>query len=277
MAAATLSRDSRANRNCPYAVDHRDRSRSVGRHARRSRHFTRIDTASVLAEQGYVPSLRFPSGDSVYMHGWDGQTNADAASAYVPAGWAGWEIGVDQAVKKKADSVYDDRSKSIRAQSSGNVISVRHASAAGSRQGLGDKKKAENRWRDVRVLDAVDLIQWIERHPGVALWLAALIGKTPAGIRDLKEFWREWSAATRRPISTGLVTADRDDEATRALRWLYEDPSVLSLQAELPTRQSHSFMLDRSTNANHVDYYSTRTVVVTDADRCAITVGIARP
>ena len=233
MAAATLSRDSRANRICPYAVDHRDRSNRWADTRGGQDTLPELIRRLVLAEQGYVPSLRFPSGDSVYMHGWDGQTNADAASAYVPAGWAGWEIGVDQAVKKKADLVYDDRSKNPSglnpAETSFLFVTPRRWAQGKAWE---TKKKAENRWRDVRVLDAVDLIQWIERHPGVALWLAALIGKTPAGICDLKEFWREWSAATRRPISTGLVTADRDDEATRALRWLYEDPSVLSLQAD---------------------------------------------
>ena len=127
-----------------------------------------------------MPSLRFPSGDSVYMHGWDGQTNAEFASAHVAAGWTGWEIGVDQAVKKKADSVYDDRVKNpyglSPAETTFLFVTPRRWAQGKAWEA---KRKAENRWRDVRVLDAVDLVQWIERHPGVALWLAALLGERP--------------------------------------------------------------------------------------------------
>ena len=53
-------------------------------------------------------------------------------------------------------------------------------------------------------------------------------------VRELTDVWREWSLSTKPPLSAALVLADRDDEATRVLRWLYGEPAVMAVQAEAP-------------------------------------------
>ena len=65
----------------------------------------------VLAESGYHPELRFPSGDSVAMQGWDGETNVEVDSSIIPRGRAGWELGTDKQPKVKADHDYEARTK----------------------------------------------------------------------------------------------------------------------------------------------------------------------
>jgi hypothetical protein len=51
-------------------------------------------------------------------------------------------------------------------------------------------------------------------------------------LRNLPEVWDEWSLATRPPLTPEIVTADRDDEMVKVLRWLNAEPSVMPLQAE---------------------------------------------
>jgi hypothetical protein len=61
-----------------------------------------------------------------------------------------------------------------------------------------------------------------------------MIGKTPDGVRDLSDVWREWSLSTRPPLSADLVLVEREDEGTRLLNWLYGEPAAISVQAEAP-------------------------------------------
>jgi transcriptional regulator with XRE-family HTH domain len=65
----------------------------------------------ILAERGYFPELRFASGESVQMHGWDGECRVDSGGDQIPGGWSGWELGTDQGPKRKADKDYKQRTK----------------------------------------------------------------------------------------------------------------------------------------------------------------------
>lgn len=50
----------------------------------------------IRAERGVAASVRFPSGDSVAQHGWDGEVRVVGASVRIPDGQSGWETGTDQ-------------------------------------------------------------------------------------------------------------------------------------------------------------------------------------
>lgn len=232
----------------------------------------------VLAEQGYL-QMRFPSGDSVSMHGWDGECNAEIESAHVPSGLSGWEIGVDQRPGTKANSDYGARVKDPQHFDPKKTTFVFVTPRRWAQKGkwLADRR-GENQWADVRALDAVDLVQWLEQYPGVALWLSTYLGKIPAGIRELTEFWREWSIATRRPLSIELVLADRDGEATRVLRWLYDSPAIISVQAE-STDEAISFLYASVAQlpAQYADFYLTRSVVVANANMARALANIGTP
>jgi transcriptional regulator with XRE-family HTH domain len=220
----------------------------------------------VLAEQGYL-QMRFPSGDSVSMHGWDGECSSEIESAHVPSGLSGWEIGVDQRPGTKAKSDYGARVKDPQHLDPKKTTFVFVTPRRWAQKGKWlAERRAESRWGGVRALDAVDLVEWLERYPGVALWLSTHLGKTPAGIRELKEFWREWSIATRRPLSIELVLADRDAEATRVLRWLYDSPAAISVQAE-STDEATSFLYASVAQLppQYAEFYLTRSVVVANA------------
>src|SRR3984893_11867071 len=134
----------------------------------------------ILAEKGYFPELRFPSGDSVQMHGWDGRCNVESATDQIPAGWSGWELGTDKGPKKKADKDYKQRSGDPLDLTVLDTIHECDTPRRWAQKGEWIKeRRAEAVWRDVRAYDAVDLVQWIERFPAVGLWLAKLLEKTP--------------------------------------------------------------------------------------------------
>ncbi|MBL6615453.1 MAG: helix-turn-helix transcriptional regulator [Reyranella sp.] len=187
----------------------------------------------IRATHGTAVRLRFPADEGVRHPGWDGQTDADDASEYVPQGVAGWEIGAQRSgIPQKAADDYrkrTDKPAPIDAATATYIfVTPRHWP---QKDEWAKARKAEGPWHDVRVYDADDLVHWIEQTPAVGLWLATRLGKRPPGTRELDEVWEEWSRATQWPLTEDLVLSDRDQDAAEVLRWLRGEPSVLSLQA----------------------------------------------
>ncbi|AQW30754.1 helix-turn-helix transcriptional regulator [Ralstonia syzygii subsp. celebesensis] len=177
--------------------------------------------------------LRFPSDESVRHPGWDGYTSTEIESAYVPKGDAGWEIGSQRSnIVQKANEDYQKRTTKSGPLDPANAAFVFVTPRRWPKKDEWAKaRQDEGVWREVRVYDADDLVHWIEQTPAVGLWLAARLGKRPDGIRELDDFWEEWSLATQWPLTEDLVLSDRDQDAAEVLLWLRGEPSVLSLQA----------------------------------------------
>ena len=238
---------------------------------RRDGQATMPDLIAKLVRAAHGPSveIRFPSDEAVQQAGWDGITRTDQASRYVPEGLAGWEIGTQrQGIATKANQDFEKRS-AVRGEvqpSTATFIFVtpRHWS---KKEQWADEKRALNLWRNVCVFDATDLVHWIELYPAVGQWLATLLGKRPAGVRQLEEFWLEWSLATQRPLTQDLILADRDDDAIAVLRWLRSEAALLSLQAE-SAEEAAAFVYAAISQlpSDAAQHYLTRCLVATTAD-----------
>lgn len=194
----------------------------------------------IRAEYGVDAGSRFPSGDSVAQAGWDGQSLVPHATEFVPAGGAGWEIGAGRkAARTKADEDWAARtaeaeppaSEWLGARQETTFVFVT-AHRWRDKEAWAKLRGEEDVWMDVRVLDADSLVQWIERHPAVAQWLAIELGKRPPDLRTLGELWADWALATQAPLSAELSVVGRDAEAAATVRWLGGAPSVFSVQAD---------------------------------------------
>jgi transcriptional regulator with XRE-family HTH domain len=233
----------------------------------------------VLAEAGYHPELRFPSGDSVAMHGWDGETKNEFTSPIVPLGPAGWELGTDKQPKTKADKDYAQRKNGVLHFDPLETTFVFATPRRWAKKAEWLKtKKVEGFWKDVRIIDAVDLVQWLERFPAVALWFAHLMGILPQDVETLDQIWREWSLSTRPPLSVSLVLADRDDTATRIWRWLLDHPSVFALQADAPI-EAKAFLYGAIEQypAGYRDFFHSRAIVATSAEAARALADVSTP
>jgi len=197
----------------------------------------------IRAAVGSEARLLFPSGDSVHMPGPDGICEVTAGTEEVPTGCSWWEIGTQrEKVRSKADDDYLKRTNETTADHRRDITFVFVTPQRwASRAKWAASKRAEGAWRDVRAYDADLLIHWIEMHPVVGHWLASLAGKRPPGLRRLEEAWEEWSLSTEPPTNSDLVLAGRDEEATRTLRWLRGNPSLLSFQAN-STAEATAFL-----------------------------------
>ncbi|MBB4245238.1 helix-turn-helix domain-containing protein [Rhizobium tropici] len=224
--------------------------------------------------------LRFPSDEGVQHAGWDGVTEASEASEYIPLGVTGWEIGTQRdRIASKADDDYKKRSENplglIPAELTFIFVTPRHWP---QKEMWAQKKRAENIWKDVRAYDGDNLVHWIELYPAVGLWLAIALGKRPAGALDLREYWLEWALATQWQLPSELVLCDRDESATRILRWLRGPSSVLAVKGESPAEVSgFVYAAINQLPANLAEYYLCRSLVVANSETARLIGDSATP
>lgn len=193
-------------------------------------------TRLIRAATGMAARIQFPSDESIQLPGWDGTCNIENGTEHIPSGSSGWEIGTQRTgIAGKASDDYAKRTSDPlgidREEATFVFVTPRHW------PGKGDWRAArlkEKNWADVRAYDAEDLVHWIELYPAVGHWLAVSMGKRPQGVRQLEEAWEEWSLSTERPLTTELMLAGRDEDAAQILRWLRDEPSLLSVQGESP-------------------------------------------
>lgn len=191
-------------------------------------------TRLVRASVGGSATLLFRADEGVAFPSWDGTCETPQGVQYVPSGFSGWEISAQrEGITAKATRDFDKRTADPVdiSPASATFLFVTPRRWADKGQWVQDRR-AERKWADVRAYDADDLVHWIELFPAVGHWLAVRIGKRPAGLQQLDEVWDEWSLSTRWPLSSELIRAERDEEQSRVLRWLEDDPSVLAVQGD---------------------------------------------
>ena len=158
----------------------------------------------------------FLAGNSIGLPDWDGVLETSAGNAWVPEGESRWELSCQKNPASKFEEDYQKRTEQTPADQRQNLTFV----FVTPRRFLSKSKRAQrhpNEWREIRILDADDLEQWLENAPSVSRWLAKKMGKNIDDFRSLDAEWDQWAGATDPEISADLVLSDREN-ASKSLR-----------------------------------------------------------
>lgn len=115
-----------------------------------------------------------PSDSSVRLPGWDGLLVTNAGNPWVPEGTSAWELSCEgnstAKTTAKASSDYTKRTANPEGVDPATTTFVFATPRIWStKQNRVNKRRGEEKWRDVRALNANDLASWIEQTPAVAL------------------------------------------------------------------------------------------------------------
>ncbi len=189
----------------------------------------------ILATANSVEEIDFPSGDSIATGGWDGQLKTSVVSPFFPSGVSGWEIGTEKSAKTKAESDYIKRKVDPLGLPLKDTVFVFVTPRAWpGRIKWQSDKRATGTWKDVRVVAADGLEQWLDSAPAVALWIGRQIKGLTNGIRDIEGFWEEWSAATDPKMTIDLVLGGRTKDMERIQQWITQKPAILEVRGDSP-------------------------------------------
>jgi len=168
----------------------------------------------------------FPAFDNAERPGWDGQVESDAATPWIPVGISGWEFGCNQNPRAKAESDFKKRVAGIAATQRQNVtfVFVTPHNWVG-KDDWAKEKRAQKKWKDVRVFDASDLEQWLEQSMPAQAWMAEELGLVTPGIQSLKDCWRQWAHVTDPPLSGDLFRSAVELYNGKIDAWLRQPPN----------------------------------------------------
>lgn len=163
----------------------------------------------------------FPAFDNAERHGWDGFVEAEAATAWVPAGNTGWEFGVSEDPLRKAEQDYAARLSSVPASERAELtfIFVTPRNWDGTTE-WAKGKAARGEWKAVKAYDASNLEQWLEESLPTQVWLAEQLGRSAEGCESLDYCWDRWSSASEPRMSTAIFDPAIASHGTELAKWL---------------------------------------------------------
>ena len=196
--------------------------------------------------------LRMPSGDAVWLPGLDGEVLNSETNRFVPPGLSVWEVGTQPRIKSKANTDYAKR-KTDKDKKKGILELTLNRSEITfvfvtpriwkDKDKWVAEHKAEKIWKEVVVIDGVDLQDWLEEAPVVTMQLAAEMHLVPeAGLQTLDQAWEEWSRLTDPPVSEELVVTGREEQEKNLIGSLIDPPNTFTVRGDSP-REASGFIL----------------------------------
>lgn len=182
--------------------------------------------------------FRFPGGDAGQLRGWDGDLETAEAVGIVPAGKSKWEFGAG-AGEAKASSDYRKRTNSttseVMAENTLVLVNLKEWDTPRSKLTEWENdRKAEGNWQDVKYIDAVSLVHWLDLNPAVAARYArdVLRSAPQEGALSTDEFWDEFSFQFRPRLTEKLVIGDRQEFANELVTSLSGPAQSVLIGAE---------------------------------------------
>lgn len=186
----------------------------------------------IRASATQVNKLRFPCGDAIHLTGWDGVLESSDSIFNIPSGVSLWEFGVDSNSKNKANSDYTKRTEDSLGYDKKNstFVFVTPRIWDGAEIWVNEKKK-DGKWKDVIVITAVELEDWLMQSPAVALWLLSkIIGKSIDKVYSLENYWNKWATGKDVKLVPELLLGGREKEQQELYNNISK-PSVSIIQS----------------------------------------------
>lgn len=170
--------------------------------------------------------LRLPFGGSVGQPGWDGIViSPHAFDPYVPEGQSFWEIGTGSQPNVKVEKDFEKRttetSEAERKSSTFVFVTPRsgvHGWTIEQQSKWRDEKKQKTDWKDIQIIDATKLIQWLYLFPGIEFWLADKFGIPTKGISSPLVHWENLKRYGSPPdLSPNIFMINREGAVKKLL------------------------------------------------------------
>jgi hypothetical protein len=191
---------------------------------------------------GDLTACRIPYGDSIGLPGKDGIVESGAGfRQFVPAGLSYWEIGTGANARAKATSDYTKRTRRCpradRANATFVFVTPRSIDWPEADQAKWLSRRRGHGWKAVKIIDGVQLSDWIREFPAVGRWLLQKIGllRVGTGVRTPAEHWEELAKLTGSedpPLPPQLFLVGREQGTQCLARLFKQETSQVILAAE---------------------------------------------
>lgn len=185
----------------------------------------------LLAQTPGITSLDMRAHEGTSAPGWDGSA-ASTGSAYLPAGELRFELGTNKQVKRKADSDYVKRTQELGDEARQYVYIFATPRNWPKGQQWADEHRKEQKFADIKVIDAHTLEGWLQATPAVHYWISEQLDRQPRGATMLSAWWNHFKNGLDTGIPLQFFRARRDEQAEKFLNELQTDDSITPTSIE---------------------------------------------
>lgn len=214
-----------------------------------------------------IEKIRFLAHEANQLSGWDGILDCQSKVPWLPSGTSVWELGTGNNARQKIRDYFTARREKELPAGWAQVTTTYVAVTLRKLDdisGLENELKADSPWKDVKIIDAQSLEEWIELSPSVEIWLQEKGIGPPPTVHTLLRDWRDWSNKTNPPVSIKLILAGRDQVSSDLLRNLTSQGSPINIQADSP-EETLAFLysvIASTEDAKFRDHFLYRSVVI---------------
>lgn len=184
----------------------------------------------LLQETPGVSGVSVRAGNGVSQPGYDGVAQSDGTASVLPRGSLVFEFGTSENVQKKASEDY--RKRAANTDVSGSVFIFATPRRWGNKDEWLAKRRNENKFAEVWVLDADDLEGWLEASSTTHHWISEHLGRQPSDAQTLEHWWQNFQKATQPKLPLGMFAAGRKKTREDFLKMLDENPKTVTIQAD---------------------------------------------
>lgn len=187
----------------------------------------------LISATSRITTIDMPGGDSVNKPSWDGITNVETGSPWVPAGLSYWEMGTSKEPATKATSDFEKRIEQISAKQAAQAtfVFVTPRRWHGKRAWQ-EKIRSRKIWADVLVWDADDLEAWLEMSPATSLWLGMQLGIAGHGIKAVEGYWEHWANQSNPAITTQALLNGREESKFALQKSIQQSEPLIAVMAD---------------------------------------------
>lgn len=181
-----------------------------------------------------IHKIEFPGYENVQYSGVDGRLTAESQHTFIPNGESVWELGTGKNPKAKADKDYEKRIKIAKKDTTFMFITSRNWPT--KKQEWIDEQNENTLWKEVRVLDANDLEQWLQQSPSATFWLSEQMGYSQQHLETNDCFLNNWLESTDPKFSSKLLLDNRESSKQKLEDFLKDDLANSNLSVIADTR-----------------------------------------
>jgi hypothetical protein len=193
----------------------------------------RILRSLIAHDNNSIKSLTMPAAEGARLSGYDGDVEAAASSALVPAGRSVWELGVAARPGVKANSDYKKRTDDpgLVVPADTTYVAVTSRSWPKRAQWV-EGRKAEGVWKDVKAYDVEELSAALDRDTASAILFRDLSNRRAGQATTLECWWTGYSTLFTLPLTPEFVLAGRTAQKGQLDAWRAAGQPVIEVRAQ---------------------------------------------
>lgn len=173
----------------------------------------------------------FPSGDDIFVPGFDGYVKANKIkNRFVPFGNSFFEIGTNtncyksfskinsDYVKRKNDGLFLNKHEYTYVAVTTSILN------SSKKEAVNLKYDSENVFKNVVIIDAVDITNWMEEHIDICIWFLQSFGEKidDYGITVLNDEWNRISLCTTPNLNCSIFKIGNESNSEKLIKDLLE-------------------------------------------------------